>query len=300
MFFYNPYSRPDPAGCFGTILALLVVMAIIIACIVYFGAFILLGFLILGAVIGLVFAIIAYLKAIPQAVADIKYATFTGNAFTMWLKRVITFIFYVGKYAITNNAQYANTHYQKFQSKQTLSFTKWMNLITAFIVLVAGVSVIVLMTLLLLFAVISLVCALLFIVIDVIILFLAIGIAVHLFLTFKQMITDISSVFFPICFIFSGNITVIDIPAVAKKYFNQLVTWNGNAWSAQRAFVAGMAQNSQMRAWYSPYSVLTILLTITMPIGSFIAQAVCSLISVIVFIPIYIVDALLMLIKSFI
>lgn len=300
MFFYDPYRRNDGcAGCFGSLLALLVVLLIIVFAFIYIGFYVLIGFLILGAVIGGVFAVIAYLKAIPQAISDLQYQNFSGNALVVWLKRVMCFILYLIKYAIMNNVQYAGQHYQKFQSQRSMSFSKWMNLMISLVVIVAGVAVIVFMSFLLLFIVAQLILAVLGLALLAVLALLAICALVHLSMALFRMFATIGSELFPVCFIFSGRVTRGDILTVASDYFGQLKSWVGGVWSDQASFASNWKLNAGGRAWFSPVAIFSFVMWMMMPVGTFVAFLPCLLISFVIFVPVYIVDAIFLLIKSF-
>lgn len=297
MLFYDPYRRDD--GCFGTIIALLVVALIIIFALIYIGFYVLIGFLILGAVIGGIFAVIAYLKAIPQAISDLQYQTFYGNAILCWLKRIFLFILYLVKYAVLNCAQYAGDHYQKFQSQRTMSFSKWMNLMVALVVIVAGIGVTVAMSLVLVTLVLQLILAVITLAFAAVIALLLVGVLVHGVMSVFRMFATIASELFPVCFIFSGRVSRSDILTVATDYFEQLKNWMGGVWSEQASFAGNWKLNASGRAWYSPVSIFSIVMWLMMPIGTALAILPCVVISFVIFLPVYIVDAIFLLIKSF-
>lgn len=104
MFFYrsrDPYYGYSPAaGCFGSLLATLVIAAILIVCAIYIGFYVLVGLLIIGAIVGGVTAVFSLFKALPQTVKDMSSQIYRGNKIVVLLKKIGYFFVCLAKYSI--------------------------------------------------------------------------------------------------------------------------------------------------------------------------------------------------------
>ena len=224
MFFYrsrDPYYSPA-AGCFGSLLATLVIAAILIVCAIYIGFYVLIGLLIIGAIVGGLTAVFSLFKALPQTVKDMSSQIYHGNKVVVLLKKVGYFFVCLAKYSISNDLQYAQNAFQKFSAQRTLSFSKWVNFALGVTVLIFGLLI---LLGILSFAVVLTV-SLLMLAINVTVISIAIMIGVglfgNMFFVVKEAIHSGKQKFSPICFKFSGRCYFSDLLSVPKTFIMQM------------------------------------------------------------------------------
>ncbi|MBE6530039.1 MAG: hypothetical protein E7680_05520 [Ruminococcaceae bacterium] len=302
MFFYSNRQGGSPlgmsGGCLGSLLAFLVVIAFLIVCAIYFGTIILIGFLILGAIIGLICAIFALLKAFPQTIKDMSCQAFNGSAFIVFLKKTGYFYICISKYSLYNDVAFAKNFFQKFTVKRWLSFTKWMYLMVAIAVILCGISVLgILLAASALFLLIFLSFTIL---LSAALLCLMMGVCliIIMFVGTKHLILSIPLSFFPSCYRFKGKRKIGDLGIVIKTFFAQWGVWVKTVWRNTAQFVHNFRQHAKLRRWFSPVSLFSIGLLCMLPIGTSIVIAIATVISWVVFLLGYLVDAFWIIIRS--
>ena len=138
---YYVYRRPDPGEVFGSVMAVLVVVALFFFIALYFGAIVLSVFLGIGIAIGFAYTIYVYIKSLVSACRNLGGASVSNRllAFLLgWLKLVgLTSL-----YAFRENLQVANNAIIRAGGYRFLSFKKWMWMIVAPTVLLIGTALI--------------------------------------------------------------------------------------------------------------------------------------------------------------
>ena len=117
------YSRDEAcADCFGWVMALLVVIAIIVIAILWIGMYILLGFVILGAIFGVVVSVFALFKSLPNAISDTRYLYTSGNMFLSILAHAWCFVKSLVVNTVKNEIGFASLAFSKSQGFKLLAF----------------------------------------------------------------------------------------------------------------------------------------------------------------------------------
>lgn len=300
MFFYrsrDPYYGYSPAaGCFGSLLATLVIAAILIVCAIYIGIYVLLGLLIIGAIIGGLAAVFALFKALPQTIKDVSSQIFRGNKIVVLLKKIGYFFVCLAKYSINNDLQYAKNAFQKFAANRVLSFSKWVNFAFAVTVLIFGLLMLIAI---LFFAALSTI-SLIMLVINVSIISIAIifgvGFLCNLFFVAKEAIHSGKRCFSPICFKFTGRCYFSDLLSVPQTFFKQMGAWIGATWRNSMNLLSKYKWRLTTKRWI--LFPLSIAFIISCPISAVIFLALASIIIFILALLAYLVDAIWILIKA--
>ena len=302
MFFYrsrDPYYGYSPAdGCFGSLLATLVIAAILIVCAIYIGFYVLVGLLIIGAIVGGVTAVFSLFKALPQTVKDMSSQIYRGNKIVVLLKKIGYFFVCLAKYSISNDLQYAKNAFQKFAANRVLSFTKWVNLALAVTVLVFGLLMLVGILFFAVFSTVSIIMLVINISIILIAIMFGVGFLYNLFFVAKEAIHSGKRSFSPVCFKFAGRCYFSDLLSIPKTFVKQMGTWIGSVWRNS------MNLMSKYRLWLTTKRwilfPLSIAFIISCPISALIFIAVASLIIFALALLVYLVDVIWIVIKAII
>lgn len=137
---YYVVREESAAERFGGCMTFLVIAAIIIGVLIYFAWYVLLAFLALGLLLGCLYSLMVYAKAMYQAIQDIRYnppqatSTFMALVKGYWL-----FLFEVTRHSAIETASVAQNSFYKFLNNRFLSFQKWMWLIVSGTIIVGGV-----------------------------------------------------------------------------------------------------------------------------------------------------------------
>ena len=300
MFFYrsrDPYYGYSPAaGCFGSLLATLVIVAILIVCAIYIGFYVLVGLLIIGAIVGGVTAVFSLFKALPQTVKDMSSQIYRGNKIVVLLKKIGYFFVCLAKYSISNDLQYAKNAFQKFAANRVLSFAKWVNLALAVTVLVFGLLMIVGILFFAVFSTVSIIMLVINISIILIAIMFGVGFLYNLFFVAKEAIHSGKRSFSPICFKFAGRCYFFDLLSIPKTFVKQMGTWIGSVWRNS------MNLMNKYRLWLTTKRwilfPLSIAFIISCPISALIFIAVASLIIFALALLVYLGDAIWILIRA--
>jgi len=294
---YCPYSS---GNCLGSLLTFLVVATLLAVCIAYFGLIVLAVFLAIGAGIGLICAIISYIKAIPSSVNDAKYYAFIGNRLVVFLKRVGYFHICLGKYSIQNAVDIARKSFQKAQPKALLSFSKWLYLSLGITTLVGSVVVLVLILL----ASIAFVCYLILSVLSLaglaVLALALLHLLIPMWICFKQLVLSCTAYFFPTCFLFQGKRKLRDIVTVLQFFLTQVRNWISASYQHSAAFANNLKQSTQYQKWLSPKRILAYNLWLVTPVGATIAIGISAIFAFVLFIPCYIINTLFILVRCWI
>lgn len=299
MLFYRRdpnYGYSPAAGCFGSLLATLVIVTFLIVCAIYIGFYVLVGLLIIGAIVGGLTAVFSLLKTLPQTVKDMSSQIYHGNKVVVLLKNVGYFFVCLAKYSISNDVQYAKNAFQKFSSQRVLSFSKWINLAWGITVLVFGL----LMLLGILSSVFFLAASLLIFVINVIIvsigIMIGIGFLCNMFFVVKEAVHSGKQSFSPVCFKFLGRCYFSDLLSVPKTFMIQMGKWIGTTWTNSMSLLGNYKSWLNTKHWI--WFPLSIAFIISCPLSALIFIAVASLIMLVVALPVYLLDAIWILIKA--
>ena len=298
MFFRrDPYCGYSPAaGCFGSLLAFLVVAIILIVCAIYIGIYVVFGLLIIGAVIGGLTAVYALCKALFQTARDMSSQTYRGNKIVVALKKIGYFFVCIAKYSINNDFKYAKSAYQKFTTKKALSFSKWINLALAATVLVFGLLMLVAILFFAVLIAVSLMTLVINLCVVAIVIMFGIGFLVNMFFVVKEAILCGKKSFSPMCFKFAGRCYFSDLLSVPKTFIFQMGNWIGSTWKGSMNLLNNYKSwlNTKRLIWFP----LAIALIISCPISAILIIAVTLLILVALSLFLYLIDAMWIIIKA--
>lgn len=302
MFFYrsrDPYYGYSPAaGCFGSLLATLVIAAILIVCAIYIGFYVLVGLLIIGAIVGGVTAVFSLFKALPQTVKDMSSQIYRGNKIVVLLKKIGYFFVCLAKYSISNDVQYAKNAFQKFSTQRTLSFSKWVNLALGVTVLIFG--------LLILFGILSfavlITASLLMFAINIVIVSIAVMISVgflcNMFFVIKEAIHSGKQSFSPICFKFKGRCYFSDLLLVPKTFIVQMGKWIGTTWTNSMNLLGNYKSWLNTKSWV--WFPLSIAFIVSCPLSTLLVIGLGILVIFVLTLLVYLIDAIWIVIKAII
>ncbi|MBQ4099148.1 MAG: hypothetical protein IJC87_03370 [Clostridia bacterium] len=144
---YYVVKEPDAGDIFGSIMAFLVVLFIIFAFAAMIGFYILLIFLGIGVLIGMGYAIYAYIKGFINACKTIS-GVHGRNGLTSLLLRWFVLFKNASVFVIKDTFAIAKNSLVKAGAYRFLSFKKWMWLIVAPTVIVCGLSMVIVVALL--------------------------------------------------------------------------------------------------------------------------------------------------------
>ncbi|MBQ7373062.1 MAG: hypothetical protein IJW64_00665 [Clostridia bacterium] len=144
---YYVVREPDAGDIFGSIMAFLVVLFIIFAFAAMVGFYILLIFLGIGVLIGMGYAIYAYIKGFINACKTIG-AVYGRNGLTSLLLRWFVLFKNASVFVIKDTFAIAKNALVRSSAFKFLSFRKWMWLIVAPTVIVCGLSMVIVVALL--------------------------------------------------------------------------------------------------------------------------------------------------------
>ena len=144
---YYVIREQSDAERFGGCLTVIIIAAIIIACLFYFAVYALIFFLALGLLLGGLYSLAVYAKAMYQAIQDLRYnppqATTTVRAF---VKGYWVFLFQVTRHSLIEAVSVAQNSFYKFLNYPLISFQKWMWLVVSATILVGEVVFVVAIT----------------------------------------------------------------------------------------------------------------------------------------------------------
>ncbi len=137
------YQRPSAGEVFGTLLTIFIVGAIVIGFAAWLSWWILVGFLGVGVAIGLVYALIVYIRALIHAIGNLGgYSPRSSSAVMCVIEKLFALNAMTAVEAFNANLSNAAGALTRSQSYRLISFRKWMWLIAALSMVVFGVLLI--------------------------------------------------------------------------------------------------------------------------------------------------------------
>lgn len=294
------YDRPDPGSCLGTVLVILLVIAILAMVAIFIGFYILLAFLIVGAVIGAVCAVFCILKAVPQTVSEYRQRRFNGTGLLGTLQRICWFYGYMGKNSVLNDVDFAKNFYGKASGLRLRSFKKWMYLIAALAVLACGLLILAALlvaTVLLVWALIVFACT---VALAALAIFVCICAGYLLYVALRQMLSGIKAAFSPSCYRFAGKRKFSDLAEVPQTFYRQWKAWVGNAWTVMLDYGRATRRSTAHLRWFHPRALFSFGQWLISPVMGAVVIALGTVLAYLVFAPVYLVDAIWIVIRSLI
>lgn len=139
----------SPSNFLAKILIVLAVIAIILILAAFVSWYILIGFLAVGVMIGLFYAIRSFVRGCITAKRSLSsYASTRVGKFSIIFDKLLYFNVEAAKNAFAENKTVATNAFSKSKSLRILSFKKWMWLIVALSVMVFGCIIIALVVIL--------------------------------------------------------------------------------------------------------------------------------------------------------
>ena len=220
---YYVYRKPDPGEVFGSVMATLVVIALIVAFAVYIGGIILAIFLGIGVLIGLAYTLYVYIKALVQASRNLGGSS-VSNRFLAFLLGWLKLVGLTSLYAFKENLQVANNAMIKASGYRLLSFQKWMWLIVAPTVLIVGTALILFLAMVHLGIFLTLAYIVLWLILAALALMLAVSIVYAIIITvrnFPDTVRANGNIFTSFDFTRSAQFSEL-FPVYVKGYFSTL------------------------------------------------------------------------------
>lgn len=137
------YERPSAAEVFGTILTILILGAIVVCFAAWLSWWILIAFLGVGVFIGLVYALIVYIRALFHAMGNLgSYVPRSNSAVLGVIEKLFALNAMTAVEAFNTNRFNAGSALTRAQSYRLISFRKYMWLIAALSMVVFGILLI--------------------------------------------------------------------------------------------------------------------------------------------------------------
>lgn len=295
------YSRDEAcADCFGWVMALLVVIAIIVIAVLWVGMYILLGFVILGAIFGVVVSVFALFKSLPNAISDTRYLYTSGNMFLSILAHAWCFVKSLVVNTVKNEIGFASLAFSKSQGFKLLAFRKWLYIAMGVAVIVCGFLVVIGILMFFITLVLAIVFAIISLAAALIALTAGISLIVDIAMSIKNFVVSFidDSVFG--CFKFNGWAELSDIGAIPVEWVGNMWSMIRDAWEKSLEFGKDIKDNFSYHPWYSPMKYISLAFWLVMPVACALITAVVSVLLLVVSIPVYIANILFILVKSLI
>lgn len=302
MFYRRPYYDRDEAcaDCFGWLMALLVVAAIIVVAILWIGAYILLAFVIIGAIFGVVVSVFALFKSLPDAINDTRYMYGNSNMLLSVFAHAWCFIKSLVVNTVKNEIDYAKLAFSKSQSFKLLAFRKWLYIAMGVAVIVCGLLVVIGILMFFVTLVLAIVSAIITLAVALIALTAGISIIVDIAMSVKNFVVSfIDNTVFG-CFKFNGWAELADIGAIPVDWVSNMWSMIRDAWEKSLEFGSDIKNNFSYHPWYSPMKYISLAFWLMMPVACALITAIVSVLLFIVSIPVYIANILFILVKSLI
>lgn len=303
MFYRRPYyyDRDEAcADCFGWLMALLVVVAIIVIAILWIGAYILLGFVIVGAIFGVVVSVFALFKSLPDAINDTRYLYTSGNMFLSILAHAWCFIKSLVVNTVKNEIGFAKLAFSKSQSFKLLAFRKWLFIAMGVAVIICGLLVVMGILMFFVTLVLAIVFAIISLAVALIALTAGVSLIVDIAMSVKNFVVSfIDDAVFG-CFKFNGWAELSDIGAIPVEWVGNMWSMIRDAWEKSLEFGSDIKDRFSYHPWYSPMKYITIAFWLMMPVACSLITAIASVLLFVVSIPVYIANILFILVKSLI
>lgn len=282
---YYVVREPDAGEVFGSIMAFLVVVFIIIAFAAMISFYILLAFLGIGILIGMVYAIYAYVKGFISACKTLGGVSGRNGLTSILLKWWVLFK-NASIFVIKDTFVLAKNAIVKSSAFKVLSFRKWMWLIVAPTVVVCGLSMVIVVAL---FQV-----GLAFSIVGLILTLLAATALVYLIVSLVYAIIKVGGGFISClknsnpfsAFDFSRYFTFSDTGRVSGEYFRYLFTAIKDIWNEA---ISLMTYNFSSAKGYPVVNVIRYFLFVS-PLAIFLVMgifiAIVFVVLSIVFVPV--------------
>lgn len=144
MFGYKKvYVKASPGEVLGSLMTLLIIGAVILVLALYISWYILIGFLAVGAIIGLAYAVYVYVRAFVNSVRlATSYVPKSKGALIRIVEKMFYVSFEAAKTAFSDNLGIASNALTRSRAHRIISFRKWMWLITSLSVIIFGLCLI--------------------------------------------------------------------------------------------------------------------------------------------------------------
>ncbi len=302
MFYRRVYYDRDEAcaDCFGWLMTLLVIAAIIVVAVLWIGAYILLAFVIIGAIFGVVVSVFALFKSIPDAINDTRYMFTSSNMFLSILAHAWCFVKSLVVNTIKNEIDFARGAFTKSQNYKLLSFRKWMNIAMGVAIMICGILVVMGILLFFITLVLAIVSAIISLAVALIALTAGVSLVVDIAVSVKNFVVSfIDNTVFG-CFKFNGWAELSDIGAIPVDWISNMWSMIRDAWENSLEFGSDIKDNFSYHPWYSPMKYISIAFWLMMPVACGLITAIVSVLLFVVSVPVYIANILFILVKSLI
>ncbi len=302
MFYRRPYYDRDEAcaDCFGWLMALLVVAAIILVAVLWIGAYILLAFVIIGAAFGIVISVFALFASLPNAINDTRQMYTSGNLFSSIILRAWCFIKSLVVNTVKNEIGFANDAFYKSKNYKTLSFRKWMHIAKGIAIIICGILVVIGILMLFVTIIFGIVFAIISLAAALVALTAGVSLLVDLAMSVKNFVVSfIDNTVFG-CFKFNGWAELSDIGAIPVDWIGNMKSMIRDAWEKSLDFGSDIKNNFSYHPWYSPMKYIAFAFWLVMPVACGLITAIASILLFVVSIPVYIANILFILVKSLI
>ena len=288
----------DPGEAFGSFMTFLVIIGIIIAFAAMISWYILLVFLGIGALLGLGYALVMYVKAFIWAVKSVG-SVHKNNAVLSFIARWFFLFKEASKLAFIENLNVAKSAIINARGYRFLSFRKWMWYIVAPSVMIGGTFLILAVIFANLMIAFSLISLILFLIVSFIVVSYLVYLAYALYLSVKNLFSAfaIDNPFGSLDFSRYGRMGIL--ASFPKGYFCSLFSGIKSLWSDA---ISLMGQNISSSKNYAILNVVKYFLLIS-PLSILVASIVITVIAFIVlliaFVPLFIVEFFWALISLF-
>lgn len=294
-YYYHDPRRPDPGDVFGSLFTFLAIFGILFAVAFYFGSIVLMIFLGIGALIGLIYAVIVYIQSFIDACKTLGGIS-GRNGLTSILLKWWHLFKTASINAFKNNLSVAHSAIIKVGGYRFLSFKKWMWFIVAPTVLVFGTAMIALVAFLQLLLLVGVLQIALSIILLACIIYLVIAVGYSIGKVGHGLINafSISNPFRALDF--SRYFLFSDLGRFSRDYFSSLIKIVVEMWNAGISLIS---TNFSRAKGYSAFNLIRYFLFITpvaiVPI-TVLFIALMVIIMPIVFIPLFIAELVWVLI----
>jgi len=279
----------DPGEAFGSFMTFLVIIGIIIAVAAMISWYILLVFLGIGALLGLGYALVMYIKSFVQAVRTVG-TVHTNNAILSFLARWFYLFKETSKLAFLENLNVAKSALINARGYRFLSFKKWMWFVVAPAVMIGGTLLILSIILLNIFVLFSLISLILFLIFCIIAVCFLIYFVIALILTIKSIASSwaLYNPFSSLDFSRYGRMGIL--ASFPKGYFSSLIGIVKLVWVDGANVIKQNVSNSTIYAILNVKKYFLLISPLAIVVASVIFTVLMMLIFTIIFIPLFIIE----------
>lgn len=296
MFFRR--RRMGGGALFGTFLAILTVLILVVVLTAYVGTIVLIIFLCVGAAIGLCYALYMYIKSAVAVVPSRKNVTANGKLQTALL-RVWTFIKSSSQLAFKNNIAKAKAMFAQANTCKWLSPRRWMWRMAGLSVIIFG-SVMILAVALAIFLV---ACALVILTISVLVLCGLLLLASDLIYSLIMIFRNFGQSFFGrgnifTSFDFSKAARFPSVPPAISSFFAILFSYCQGVWITSANSGKNNLLNSANYKLLSPRRIFLVVSVGTLYVVAAVFDVLMTLLFLIVFIVLTLVNVIWVIIAT--